>query len=39
MVQVNLVHSPFLLELGEVATVLAIVASDDDVGLSGIRFS
>jgi hypothetical protein len=38
MAQANLVRSPLLLELGEVAAVLAIVASGDGVGLSGIRF-
>jgi hypothetical protein len=38
MAQENLVHSPLLLELGEVVVVLAIVVSGDDVGLSGIRF-
>jgi hypothetical protein len=38
MAQSNLVRSPLLLELGEVATVLAMVASSDGVGLSGIRF-
>jgi hypothetical protein len=38
MAQAKLVRSPWLFELGEVAVVLAIVASSDGVGLSGIRF-
>jgi hypothetical protein len=38
MAQAKLVRSPLLFELGEVATALAIVASGDGVGLSGIRF-
>ena len=38
MAQANLVHGPLLLELGEVAVVLARVASGDGVGLSGMRF-
>jgi hypothetical protein len=38
MAQVKLVHGPLLFELGEVVTVIAIVASGDGVGLSGIRF-
>ena len=38
MAQANLVCSPLLLELGEVAAVLARVANDDGVGLSGGRF-
>jgi hypothetical protein len=38
MAQANLVRGPLLLELGEVATVLARVVSDDGVGLSGMRF-
>ena len=37
MAQANLVRGPVLLELGEVAAVLAIVASGDGVGLSGMR--
>jgi hypothetical protein len=38
MAQANLVRGPLLLELGEVAVVLARVASGDGVGLSGMRF-
>jgi hypothetical protein len=38
MAQANLVRGPVLLELGEVAAVLAIVASGDGVGLSGMGF-
>jgi hypothetical protein len=38
MVQANLVRSPLLLGLGEVAVVLARVVSGDGVGLSGMRF-
>jgi hypothetical protein len=38
MAQANLVRGPLLLELGEVAAVLARVASGDGVGLSGMRF-
>jgi hypothetical protein len=37
-VQANLVRGPLLLELGEVAVVLARVVSGDGVGLSGMRF-
>jgi len=38
MAQANLVRGPLLLGLGEVAVVLARVASGDGVGLSGMRF-
>ena len=38
MAQANLVRGPLLLELREVAVVLARVASGDGVGLSGMRF-
>jgi hypothetical protein len=38
MAQAKLVCSPLIFELGEVVAVLAIVASSDGVGLSGIRF-
>jgi hypothetical protein len=38
MAQANLGRGPLLLELGEVAVVLARVASGDGVGLSGMRF-